>query len=423
MPSFERNRLPDRLTAVLLAGLLLALAGLVISFVVSFNLADRQNRLANLAERQAGAVEEIAELGEARVGRSSLSKALSRYRELIRQETALLADDPSISQRQRHETEDAARLEGLALFSADTPAFGELATAISRREGEEVAAARLELERLHTRTVTLATALAGVGLLCALSAALLLIRRNQSLKAIVQARTARLEEVDRSRRLFFAKASHELRTPVTAMRGEAEVALLAGNANVEHLRQSLDHIRANATFLSHRIDELLGLASADDGKLQLDFVRLDLARLIADAVDEAQPCARSVEVQIDLAAPESHAAVLGDKRWLHQALLTVIDNGLKFSPMGGTLTIAVKVENGNAAITVTDNGQGVMPDDLPRIFDAYYQSKQGRQRGGNGLGLALARWVFEQHNGAIDAANMPQGGCRISIRLPLETVT
>ena len=295
----------------------------------------------------------------------------------------------------------------------------ELSERIARQEVGEVNAVHDELERLHTKTVALAIALAASALLCALGVAWLLLRRNRSLEAMVQARTAQLEEVDRSRRLFFAKASHELRTPVTAMRGEAEVALLGHAPQVEALRQSLSHIHASATFLGHRIDELLGLASADDGKLQLLRQKVELGALVKAAIEEATSFARSVEVNIELNEAGVPLFLEGDARWLRQALLTIIDNGLKFSPMGDVLTIALAASGDAARIIVTDNGPGVMPDDLPRIFDAYYQSEHGRQRGGNGLGLALARWVVEQHGGAIHASTRKEGGCCIMVTLPI----
>ena len=407
-------------TSALLAGLVVALGGLVVAFTVTLNLADRQYQLEMLSERQATAVGVFAELTEAHVARPSLDKALASYRALIREETALLPGQPRLLDHQAREVAQAERLDKLSRSSVDAPDLRALTAQIARQEAEEVAASRRELERLRTRTLVLAIALAVTALLCALSAAWLLVRRNRSLAAMVQARTARLEEVDRSRRLFFAKASHELRTPVTAMRGEAEVALLTEDASGQDLRQSLSHILANATFLGHRIDELLGLASADDGKLQLESTALELGPIISEAVAEADAFARSVEVATVWSKPDRSIRLRGDARWLRQALLTVIDNGLKFSPMGGELAIGLAVRGELAVITVSDDGPGVVPDDLPRIFDAYYQSEPDRRRGGNGLGLALARWVIEQHGGTISAANRTAGGCCITIALPLE---
>lgn len=420
MISFDRNSSQPWLTTALLGALVLALGGLLVAFMVSFNLADRQYRLAMLSERQAIAVSQIAELAGLQSGAGALNAALGQYRTLIAEETTLLPADPSASLNQRQEVEDAVRLASLARNSRNATTFRTLAEQIAQREAREVATARQELDRLHGRTIALAVALAVAVLLCAFSVAWLLVRRNRLLEAMVQARTARLEEIDQSRRLFFAKVSHELRTPVTAMRGEAEVALLDPQSQTQALREAMSHILANAAYLAHRIDELLGLASADDGKLQLGRCLLDVGKVIEDAMGEADAFARSVETKVVRTGQDDRIWLTGDARWLRQALLAVIENGLKYSPIGGELAIDLSLRGQVAKIAIMDKGPGVMPEDLPRIFEAYYQSEPGRQRGGNGLGLALARWVVEQHGGTICAVNRQEGGCTITIALPLE---
>ena len=412
-PSFDRDL---RLPWLLLGALVFALAGLVVAFAVSFRLTDHQFELASLAERQSTAVARIAAANNGMERHS----AVANYKGLIATETELLAGNSAVQHHQNDERADADRLATLANDPGSARAFRELANRISLREDGEVRNARSELDHLHARTVGLATLLTVVALLSAVSGGWLILRRTRSLEGMVRARTAQIEEADRSRRLFFAKASHELRTPVTAMRGEAEVALANGRADLGALQESLRHLLANATFLGHRIDELLGLASADDGKLHIVRESIDLGSTIEAAADDATPFAGSVEVHIVLDRVDAPLPALGDARWLRQAVLAVIDNGLKFSPMGGVLAIAVSREGNHARIAVTDSGPGVMSDELPRIFDAYYQAEAGRSRGGSGLGLALSRWVAEQHGGTVAAENRPEGGCRIIFTLPLE---
>jgi signal transduction histidine kinase len=416
MPVAPSNDRDLRLPFLLLAALVCALAGLVVAFVVSFRLTDIQFELASISERQRTAVEMIAAANDGVERRT----AAAHYRDLIAEETKLLVGNATLQHQQNAERADADLLVTLANGPSEARAFRVLANRISQREDGEVRTARSELGQLHARTVGLATLLAVAALLCAFSGGWLMLRRTRSLESMVRTRTAQIEEVDRSRRLFFAKASHELRTPVTAMRGEAEVALANERADVETLRESLRHLIANATFLSHRINELLGLASADDGKLHLVREPIDLGAIIQTAVGEAAAFAASVEVRISLDCPATLLPAVGDARWLRQAVLAVIDNGLKFSPMGGTLAVRVSREGSLARIAVTDSGPGVMEDDLPRIFDAYYQAEAGRFRGGSGLGLALSRWVAEQHGGTVAAENCPEGGCRITFTLPLE---
>jgi signal transduction histidine kinase len=118
-----------------------------------------------------------------------------------------------------------------------------------------------------------------------------------------------------------------------------------------------------------------------------------------------------------MAGPDRPVAFLGDARWLQQALVAVLDNAIKFSPAGGTVSLRVTMDGG-AAIAIRDEGSGIAAAELPRIFDAYYQTEAGRERGGTGLGLALARWVIERHGGSIRAENEPKGGCVMTIILP-----
>ncbi len=416
-------RTPERklwLSVALVAGLVVALGCLVVAFAVSFNLAARQYQRLAMSERQATAVIRIAELAEMNAGSEIVTRMLAHYRSLVIHEIALLPNSGKYAEHQREEYIELARLENLARASNDASAFRTVSAQIASQEAREVATARVTLRRIHILTIALAVALTITALFCVISVVHLLIQRNNSLEIIVQDRTAQLKEIDRSRRLFFAKVSHELRTPVTALRGEAETALLNPSPPVQKLRQSLSYIRGSAAFLGHRIDELLGLASADDGKLQLTYNSLKFDDVISDAIREAMPFAQAVDVEIVRTGRDGHARVRGDARWLRQALLGLIDNGLKFSPMNGVLTVDFVVRAHKAEIAVMDNGPGLIVADLPHIFEAYYQAEMGRQRGGSGLGLALARWITEQHGGTIRAANRPQGGSSITIALPLE---
>jgi len=289
--------------------------------------------------------------------------------------------------------------------------------AINRDEVREVSIARADLDRVRRDTIALGVLLAAMALAATLFGAGQLLGANRILTAELAARTAAIEAVDRSRRLFFAKASHELRTPVTAIRTLAEVALESGAP----VGQTLTDIVAQAGFLDHRIADMLALAQAGEGGPRLSTVCGDLVVAIDAALAQAGAYARAIEVGLVWDRPAGAVPVALDARWLGQAILTVIDNGLKFSDPGAALVIGCAVEDARAVITIADSGPGVLPRDLPRIFDAYYQSDEGRLRGGTGLGLALARWVVEAHGGAIHAENRgdAQRGCRIVIALPL----
>ncbi|WP_052134286.1 sensor histidine kinase [Sphingomonas sp. 37zxx] len=238
--------------------------------------------------------------------------------------------------------------------------------------------------------------------------------RTESIEASNEA----LREIDARRRLFFAKVGHELRTPVTVMRGEAEVALRHG-VNVASLRDALAQVRDNADFLDRRIEDLLGIARAENGALVLQHEPIDLAALVSESGAVAEAFARANGIVLSVGAP-GPVPVHGDRQWLRQAMLTVIDNAVKFSPPRGRVTLTLAAADGLARISVVDEGPGVAAEALDDIFAPYRQAVAGRQRGGAGLGLSLARWIAHQHKGSIIAtpARAGQGLC-VEMTLPV----
>lgn len=246
----------------------------------------------------------------------------------------------------------------------------------------------------------------------------LFLVRSRRLERLLNERAAELEGVDGSRRLFFAKASHELRTPVTAIRGEAEVALATAQ-DTSAMRSALEHVAAQSVFLGHRIEEMIGIAQTSDGKLHLDHHCVDLCEIVSDAVKEARLFANTVEATVVLSLPPNRIAAFGDELWLKRAILAVIENALKFSPVGSEVKVALTHQDTRAIVKISDKGPGVVADELPLIFDAYYQTQAGKDRGGSGLGLAMTRWVAEQHGGDAWARNIRPlascPGCEVTI--------
>ena len=239
--------------------------------------------------------------------------------------------------------------------------------------------------------------------------------------AALEASNQRLAEIDRTRRLFFSKVSHELRTPVTVMRGEADVALRNERADAASLREALMHISANGGFLHRRLDDLLGLARSEDGRIVLDPAPIDLIDVVHTAAQKAMPFARSSEVDLRVTIETGVVPVIGDAGWLGQSLLAIIDNGVKFAGPEGGIRITVRRQGDRASIEIADSGDGVDAAALGRLFDPYFQTEGGRSRGGTGLGLSLARWIVEEHGGCIAARNADRGGLIIAIGLPLTT--
>ncbi len=248
---------------------------------------------------------------------------------------------------------------------------------------------------------------------------------NDALEATVEERTwqlqekaARLAEIDRSRRLFFAKIGHELRTPLTVLIGEADVALKRQNAEADTLRQALLHITASGNYLKRRIVDLMALARSEDGKLHLTRKPVALGPMLDELLEIARGYARSNDVELEVDLQAGNINCMGDPEWLSQAVLALIDNAIKFSAPGAIVRVGLRAHEGGATITVDDCGPGVPPQDLANLFDPYFQSARGRTQSGAGLGLAVAKWVADQHGGEIEALNIAPKGLRVVLRLP-----
>lgn len=240
------------------------------------------------------------------------------------------------------------------------------------------------------------------------------IARTRELQRLNQ----QLGETDRRRRLFLSKVSHELRTPVTVMRGEAEVALRM-NGDVSVLRDALQQILDSNLFLERRLDDLLTLARAEDGALPIRQDRVDLAQLARQVGQNAFAFAHASGIRLELEALDRPMPIMGDADRLRQAMLALVDNGVKFSPPGSTIRLRGTHADGEVGIVIADEGPGVADGELDRIFDPYVQGKAGRSLGGTGLGLSLARWIAQAHQGRISAHNREEGeGLCVSLRLP-----
>lgn len=236
--------------------------------------------------------------------------------------------------------------------------------------------------------------------------------------AELEARNIQLAEIEATRRLFFAQISHELRTPITALQCEAEVALRASRPDAERLRQALEQVLVQGAFVRRRLSDLLAVSQAEDGKLVMMQEWFDLADAVRGSLIMADPFARSSETRIDATIAADTFPMNGDAGWMQQALLALLDNAIKFSPEAA-VTIDLARYADEAILIIGDHGPGAPEEALTRLFDRFHQEPAGRARGGSGLGLSVARWVVDHHQGRIAASNQPEGGLRITIALPI----
>lgn len=230
---------------------------------------------------------------------------------------------------------------------------------------------------------------------------------------------ARLDEAFRRQRQFTADASHELRTPLTAIKGQTEVALQR-DRDPQDYREVLGAVNSEADRMIRLVGSLLTLARADSGQAPIARERIDLAELVKDAAEQMRPAATAKSITLNL---QSGPAIpfLGDENLLLQLLLNLLDNAVKYTPAGGSITVAWTAEGDGAIIRVTDTGPGIAEEHLPRIFDRFYRVDQSRNQasGGSGLGLSISRWIAEAHGGALTMESAPGSGSTFMVRLPL----
>ena len=264
---------------------------------------------------------------------------------------------------------------------------------------------------------TLGTVLLGGGLIALLAS--LLAGYLYAGRALVPIRVSieRRQAALQRQREFAANASHELRTPLTVIRASVEDLRRNRGSRVAEVGEALDDIDAEVRLVTALVEDMLLLARTDSGVVQLDCVPLDLADVAAEATSllGALGLERNVAVMLDpLPAP-----VTGDPIRLRQLVTILVDNAIRHSPAGTTVAVHVRPESGGALLVVEDQGVGIKPEDLPRLWDRFWRADNA-PAGGTGLGLAIAKWIVERHGGTIGAANREEGGAWFSVRLPAD---
>ena len=252
---------------------------------------------------------------------------------------------------------------------------------------------------------------------------------QQQLDELVSERTRSLTHayetllgIEARRRQFFAELSHELRTPVTVIRGEAEVALRnRGDASAQG--EALERIIEATGELGGRVQDLLDAARGGSLEYALSVRREPLREIVAAAVAQMQAVAAHRALQLELRAADTldDCMVDADRERLQQALVILLDNALRYSPAGGSATVELCAEAEHWVVSIEDQGPGMSDEELAHAFEAHYRGAVGRQLApqGQGLGLAIARRIVEALGGSIELQNRDAGGLRVSIALPI----
>jgi len=234
----------------------------------------------------------------------------------------------------------------------------------------------------------------------------------------INAMLDRIDDSVQEMRRFSTDASHELQTPLTILKGEMEVALLKPRSPATYqqvLHSSLEEIER----INRLVEGLLLLARADVGLLKLDLEPVDMAQLCLRLCNQLQPLARENNIALShgTLAP---VLVDGDELQLQRMITNLIDNGIKYTPAGGHVTVSVDKEDGRALIRVQDSGAGVPTEDVREIFNRFYRTAQARRQNsrGSGLGLSIVRSIALAHHGNITVENAADGGSIFFVSIP-----
>jgi heavy metal sensor kinase len=230
---------------------------------------------------------------------------------------------------------------------------------------------------------------------------------------------ARLEEAFNRQKQFAADASHELRTPLAVIQAESSLALDKKRTQAEY-RKSLDLVSQEVAYMSEVIGKLLQLARSDAGSEQLNLWDVNLRDLWAELASDMEALALEKGLHV-LEGPMDNLSVKGDKVKLRQLFMNILDNAIRYTPSGGSITGSIIRKEGNAVVSISDTGMGISAEHLPFIFDRFYRVDKSRTRaeGGTGLGLAIAGSIAKTHGGEIQIESQVGKGSTFHVIFPL----
>lgn len=229
------------------------------------------------------------------------------------------------------------------------------------------------------------------------------------------------EAANRAKDEFLSVLSHELRTPLNAMFGWTRM-LKTGMLDEERAAQAIEVIERNVRLQNNLIEDLLDVSRIISGKMRIEKVALDFVSLVKKAIETARPVAENKNVRLEFDTAEATQNIGGDASRLQQIVNNLINNAVKFTPEGGTVSLRLSQKNGSARLEVKDTGIGIDRARLPHIFDRFYQadSTTKRAHSGLGLGLTIVRHLTELHGGSVGATSEGAGrGSTFTIEIPL----
>jgi heavy metal sensor kinase len=230
---------------------------------------------------------------------------------------------------------------------------------------------------------------------------------------------SRLEDAINSTKQFVADASHELRTPLAVLRGELEN--LAQDTQLKsHTRETLGSALEEVDRLAEIVEGLLALSRLDSGEARADWIRFDLAELVATTADQMSLLAEDKNITVVCDSAE-RVIVEGDQARLKQVIVNLLDNAIKYTRNGGRIELEIAQEEGEAVLDVADDGIGIPSEALPHVFKRFFRvdGSRSRDQGGAGLGLSIVKSICDAHGARVEVSSVPGQGSRFRLRFPL----
>lgn len=224
-----------------------------------------------------------------------------------------------------------------------------------------------------------------------------------------------VQRTEQMRRDFISNVSHELRTPLAAVRALAET--LEQDLDDPAAAEVVERILAQVERMAALVDELLDLSRIEAGAIKLAIEPVPVRAAAEEAMKTLESRAQAAAVRLELAVDDA-AVVAADRQALVRMMTNLLDNAIKYSPRGGTVRLAAWPEGDAVALVVDDEGPGIAPEHLPRVFERFYKGDPSRASEGVGLGLAIVKHLARAHGGSVAAENRPEGGARFTVRLP-----
>lgn len=240
----------------------------------------------------------------------------------------------------------------------------------------------------------------------------------KDLAAVINGMLDRIETSYNSQKQFVSDASHELRTPIAVIQGYASMLERWGKTDKDVLNEGIAAISQETASMKELVERLLFLARHDKKTLMLEMEDFDPAEIMSAVYRDAKLLSTAHEFALE---PLEHGTVRGDKGMLKQLLRILVDNAIKYTPAGGTITLGLTNDDVQSVLSVADTGPGISAEELPRIFDRFYRSDKARkaQSSGHGLGLSIARIIVVAHGGKMTVRSKEGVGTTFMVKLPL----